>query len=125
MGENTIALSQAEVDKLLKGAAPQPVKKTTSAETEAKIKKIKERAKAVAKKMKEDEKKAAKPAAKKSAKPAAKKPAKPAAKKPAKPAAKKPVTKLSVYFEGKLYGTAALSTKNGKKIVELLSIRKK
>ena len=42
-----------------------------------------------------------------------------------KSAAKKTVNKMSVYFEGKCYGTGTVVTKNGKKIIELLSIRKK
>ena len=42
-----------------------------------------------------------------------------------KTVSKKPVTKYTVYYDGKAYGTAAISTKNGKKVIELLSIKKK
>lgn len=120
-----IALSQDEVDKLLKTATPQPVKKSLPKETEAKIKALKEKTAAVAKKMKDSQKKTSskKAAAKKtetSKKPAAKKAT---TKKAA--TAKKPVNKMSVYFEGKCYGTGTVVTKNGKKIIELLSIKKK
>ena len=46
-----IALSQDEVDKLLKTATSQPVKKTLPKETDTKIKALKEKTKAVAKKI--------------------------------------------------------------------------
>lgn len=130
---NEIALSQDEVDKLLKNATPKPVKKSLPKETEEKIKALKEKAAAVAKKMNTAEKKPASkkstakkaPAKKTTAKKAAPKvPAKKAA--PAKKAGvKKPVNKMTVYFEGKAYGTGTVVTKNGKKIIELLSIKKK
>lgn len=125
-----IALSQDEVDKLLKTATPQPVKKSLPKETEDKIKALKEKTAAVAKKMKDSQKKTSskKAAAKKtetSKKPAAKKATTKKAATAKKPAAKKPVNKMSVYFEGKCYGTGTVVTKNGKKIIELLSIKKK
>lgn len=139
--ENTVALSQDEVDKLLKGIKPQPpVKKTTSKETEEKIRRLKERTKAVEEKMKKADKAkkatakktpAKKTAAKKTPvkKTAAKKTVvKKAAPKKApvkKTVSKKPVTKYTVYYDGKAYGTAAIITKNGKKVIELLSIKKK
>lgn len=131
--ENTVALSQDEVDRLLKGVKPQqPLKKTTSKETEEKIRRLKERTKAVEEKMKKagSSKKEKKTPAKKTAvkKTTAKKtPAKKTAvkKTPAKKPVTKPVTKYTVYYEGKAYGTASISTKNGKKIIELLSIKKK
>lgn len=132
-----IALSQDEVDKLLKNAAPQPVKKSLPKETEDKIKALKAKTQAVAKKMAAKEKKAAskKPATKKTTaakKTTAVKKTSAAKKTPAKKTAavkkapaKKPVNKLTVYFEGKAYGTGTVVTKNGKKIIELLSIKKK
>lgn len=114
-----IALSQDEVDKLLKTATSQHVKKTLPRETDTKIKTLKEKTKAVAKKMKNSQKKTA------SKKAAVKKTTTKKAPTTKKPAAKKTVNKMSVYFEGKCYGTGTIVTKNGKKIIELLSIRKK
>lgn len=114
-----IALSQDEVDKLLKTATSQHVKKTLPKETDTKIKALKEKTKAVAKKMKNSQKKTA------SKKAAVKKTTTKKAATTKKPAAKKTVNKMSVYFEGKCYGTGTVVTKNGKKIIELLSIRKK
>ena len=119
-----IALSQDEVDKLLKTATSQHVKKTLPRETDTKIKTLKEKTKAVAKKMKNSQKKTAskKAAVKKTTTKKAPTKKAPTTK---KPAAKKTVNKMSVYFEGKCYGTGTIVTKNGKKIIELLSIRKK
>ena len=109
--EETVALSQAEVDRLLKNSAPAVQKKTISKETEEKIRLLKEKTKAAQKRIEQEEKKS--------------KTSKTAKKAPAKSSASgKTVSKLSVYYDGKLYGTAKLSVKNGKKIVELLSIKK-
>lgn len=141
---NPVILSQAEVDRLLSGSGPQPVKKQLSPETEAKIQILRERAKAVEKKMKEHfaakVKAVKKPAASKvepkkapAKKSAAKSPAKKAAPKkttaskkaaPKKSAPKKTPEKLSVYFEGKLYGKAIITKKKDKKIIELVLIKK-
>lgn len=114
MSENNIALSQDEVDKILKGSSVQPPKRSNE-ETEAKIKMIKEKTKAVAKKMKTTAKASVSKKSSTAKKASASK----------KADSKKKVTKLSVYFEGKLYGTGCVSSKNGKKIIELLTVRKK
>lgn len=128
----TIALSQSEVDNLFKKPAPVVQKKAVSKETEAKIKLMKEKTKAAQKRI-EKESNAPKSAAKKTAakksasKKTVEKPKTSVRKKTASAAAsspKKAVSKLSVYYDGKLYGTAAVRVKNGKKIVELLTIRK-
>ncbi|MCR5612423.1 hypothetical protein [Treponema sp.] len=148
---NPVILSQAEVDRLLSGSGPQPVKKQLTPETEAKIQILRERAKAVEKKMKEhfaakvsgvkskvkavkkpaaskvEPKKApAKTSAAKSSvkKAAPKKSTAPKKAAPKKSSSKKTPEKLSVYFEGKLYGKAIITKKKDKKIIELVSIKK-
>lgn len=96
---NPIALSQDEVDKVMKGHNLSSAKKDSN-DINVKIQKLKEKTKSVGEIL-EAERVELKNSE-----------------------TKKNTEKLSVYFEGKLYGTAILSLKNGKKIVELLTIKK-
>lgn len=91
--QNSISLSQDELDKLFNNSAPVAPHKELSKETESKIIKLKQKTKTVEKKL--------------------------------KCSSKKSEEKLTVYFENKVFGTGIVTTKNGKKVIELLTIKKK
>lgn len=116
--ESTIALSQDELDKILKqGIVVKPAskpseKKASKKSTEEKIKLLKARTKAVGKKIQAEDKK--KSTSSKTLKKA------PTSKK----TKKKTVEKLSIYYNDKFYGYGTISKRNGKKIIELLSVKK-
>lgn len=96
--ENTVAISQDELDLVLKGMSVKPAKKEVSKETQEKIDLLKLKTKSVEKKLSKQNS--------------------------SQPKTKKTKTeKLSVYYNSKLYGTAQIVIKNGKQRIELLSIK--
>lgn len=107
--EDTIALSQDELDKILKQGVVVKPKKTKSKSLEEKIKLLKEKTSAVSKKIQKEKKATQKNASKKNKSTSVK---------------KKVLDKISIYYEGKLFGYGIVSKRNGKKIIELRTIKK-